>query len=92
MPSLSNKREEDELDVYIILNPAREQEVNTAIVRIQGLAVNWIYKAGVYTRLCDNIYSDIMSLLGYFDASDRFFGKCWHILFAYIFLSLVNQN
>jgi len=34
MPSLSNKREEDELDVYIILNPAREQEVNIAIVRI----------------------------------------------------------
>jgi len=31
MPSLSNKREDDELDIYIILNPAslgREQEVN----------------------------------------------------------------
>jgi len=59
----------------------------------QRLAVNWIYKAGVYTRLCDNIYSDIMSLLGYFDASDRFFGiQMLAYMFAYIFLSLVNQN
>jgi len=41
----------------------------------RGSAVNWIYKVGVYIGLCN--YSDIMSLMVYFDTSNRFLTDIW---------------